>query len=281
MSRLSVVVPAYNSVDFIDATMRSLLDQTYRDVEVVVSDHTSTDGTWERLQPYADDPRVRLLRTPAGGGAPANWEAVTREASGELVKLVCGDDLLAPTALADQVAALDAHPGAVLVASRRDVVDAAGRPVLRNRGLGSLRGLVPGREAVRATVRSGTNLFGEPMCVTFRRSTLTAAGGWDGRRGYLIDEATYVRCLLRGDAVALPRTLAAFRISGAQWSVALARRQSEQAVEFHRELAEDHPGLLSRADLAVGNARARALAVARRLVYLSLQRRMSAPPRAS
>ena len=61
-----------------------------------------------------------------------------------------------------QVAALTAHPSAVLAASARDIVDAAGTPVLRNRGLGGLRGEVTGTEAVRRTVLAGTNIFGEP-----------------------------------------------------------------------------------------------------------------------
>lgn len=274
--RLTVVVPAYNSAEFIDATMLSVLAQTYNDFSVVVSDHSSTDGTWERLQAYADDARVRLLRTPTGGGAPANWNTVTHEARSELLKLVCGDDLLYPTALAEQVAALDAHPTAALVASRRDVVDARGHPVVRGRGLGSLDGLVPGRAAVRATVRAGTNILGEPMCVTFRREYLVRAGGWDGRRGYLIDQATYVRCLLDGDLVAMRRTLGGFRVSQAQWSVALGRQQGSQAIAMHHELAQLHPELLNAVDLAVGDARARAMAVVRRGAYLWLRRRMRA-----
>jgi hypothetical protein len=62
---------------------------------------------------------------------------VTREARGELVKLVCGDDLLAPECLTAQVAAFDEHgAGVVMVASARDIVDASERPVVRGHGLG-------------------------------------------------------------------------------------------------------------------------------------------------
>lgn len=117
MPRVSVVVPAYNSVAYIGATMRSILGQTFSDFELVVSDHSSTDGTWEALQPFAADPRVRLSRLSPGGGAPANWNTVTELATGEFIKLVCGDDLLYPDSLAVQVAALAAHPSAVLAAS--------------------------------------------------------------------------------------------------------------------------------------------------------------------
>ena len=274
MPRVSVVVPAYNSVAFIDATMRSILAQTFSDFELVVSDHSSTDGTWEALQHYTADPRVRLSRLAPGGGAPANWNAVTDLATGEFVKLVCGDDVLYPESLAMQVAALTAHPSAVLAASARDIVDAAGTPVLRNRGLGGLRGEVTGTEAVRRTVLAGRNIFGEPASVLFRRAALADAGGWDGRFPYLIDLATYCAVLLHGNLVAVPRPLAAFRVSHSQWSVQLMRAQGDQVIGFQRELAAARPGLLGRRHLLIGSARARMNALGRRAVYRWLGRRM-------
>jgi glycosyltransferase involved in cell wall biosynthesis len=272
--RVSVVVPAYNNVEFIDATIRSILGQTYRDFELVVSDHSSTDGTSETLQRFTADPRVRLSRLASGGGASANFNAVTNLATGEFVKLVCGDDLLAPDSLAEQVAALEAHPAAVMAASPRDIIDAAGTPVLRNRGLAGLRGEVDGAEAIRRTVLAGTNIFGEPASVLFRRAALVEAGGWDARFPYLIDQATYCAVLLQGSLVAVPRTLASFRISQSQWSVQLVHAQADQAIGFSREFAATHPGLLGPHHLLVGNLRARVNAFGRRAVYRWLGRRM-------
>jgi len=276
--RVSVVVPAYNSAAYIDATMKSILAQTCTDFELLVSDHSSTDGTWESLQPYAADSRVRLSRLPRGGGAPANWNAVTDLATGEFVKLVCGDDLLYPECLAVQVDALAAHPSAVLAASPRDVVDAVGTPLLRDRGLAGLRGEVTGTDAIRRTVLAGTNIFGEPASVLFRRNALTDAGGWDGRFPYMIDEATYCAVLLHGNLVAVPGPLAAFRVSQSQWSVRLTRSQADQAIGFHQWFAAEHPGLLDKRHVFVGNARARFNAVARRAVYRWLGRRMRSAP---
>src|SRR5207344_678025 len=96
------------------------------------------------------------------------------------------------------------------------------------RGLAGLAGRVPGRMAVRHTVVAGSNIFGEPACVLFRRDALDGAGGWDGRHPYVIDEATYVKVLLHGDFFGIDRALAAFRLSSSQWSVHLARDQSSQ-----------------------------------------------------
>jgi glycosyltransferase involved in cell wall biosynthesis len=275
--RVSVVIPTFENAHYIRATMESVLAQTYDDFEVVVADHSSTDGTWELLQEFAGDPRVRLLRTPTGGGAEANWNRVTREARGELVKLVCGDDLLAPESLTRQVATFDEHgAGVVMVASARDIVDAAGRPVVREHGLAGLSGRVPGHQAIRRSVISGANIFGEPCCVLLRRTTLEEVGGWHGDPGFMIDQATYCRVLLRGDLATAAGSLAAFRLSSTQWSVALAREQATSAAEMHRQIAALLPGLLSPWEIRYGNARATLRAFQRRLVYLYLGRRMHA-----
>lgn len=274
--QVSVVVPAYNNVEFIGETMNSILGQSFTDFELLVSDHSSTDGTWEILQQFTVDPRVRLSRIPRGGGAPANWNAVSRVARGEFLKLVCGDDVLFPDMLARQVAVLASHPSSVMASTSRTVIDATGRTVVRDRGVGKSVGELTGTEAIRQTVRSGTNLYGEPASVLIRRSILAEVGGWDGRFPYLLDLATYCAALLRGDLVVVPGPLSAFRLSKCQWSVALIREQSDQAAGYFRDLAAQKPGLLSQNDLIIGCARAHFNAYSRRVVYRLLGDRLSA-----
>ncbi|MBC7596077.1 MAG: glycosyltransferase family 2 protein [Kineosporiaceae bacterium] len=274
-STVSIVVPAYNNAASIERTMDSILAQTYHDLEIIVADHASTDSTWEALQKYAADPRVTLLTTKAGGGALANWNRVSQAATGDFIKLVCGDDLIYPELVAEQYEALMAHPQATLTASARDIIDANDALVAKNRGLAGLRGPVDGRAAVRQTIVSGTNIFGEPGCVMMKRETLEKVGWWDSTFPYLIDETTYSRVLFEGDFVAVPRSLAAFRISDTQWSVRLAKSQSAQAAAFHNWVFSEYPGVISRVDLVRGNLAASGMAIVRRLAYIVLKRRMS------
>jgi glycosyltransferase involved in cell wall biosynthesis len=273
-TRVSVVVPAYNNATTIERTVDSILAQTHRDLEVIIADHSSKDDTWQVLQRYASDPRVTLLQTPAGGGAQRNWNRVSQAATSSYLKLVCGDDLIAPTLVAEQVAALEANPSATLSACSRDVVDVHDRPVIRGRGLGGFRGFTKGRDAITSTVAKGTNIFGEPACVLVRTATLERVGWWDSRFPYLIDEATYVRVLLEGEFVAVPKSLASFRMSDTQWSVALVNEQSEQVTAFHRWLHETHPEIVSRFALWRGNLAARVNARLRRTAYIVLRARM-------
>ena len=272
--RVSVVVPAYNNAGYIGETIESILDQTFTDFELVIADHSSTDETLAVVEKY-DDSRIRVLTTETGGGAKRNWDRVTAEATGELVKLVCGDDTIFPSSLEAQVAAFDENPSAVLVASQRTLIDANGKTVIAARGLGGLSGLVSGRVAARTAVRAGANIFGEPGCVMMKLSALREIGLWDNSHPYLIDQATFIGVALQGDVVAIDRPLATFRINSGQWSVELATQQARQAADFHRSLGAAEPGLLSATDIRLGNVKALATSFMRRAVYLLLRHRMS------
>ncbi|MGO1267237.1 MAG: glycosyltransferase family 2 protein, partial [Microbacterium gubbeenense] len=120
---LSVVVPAFRQAGVLAETIRSVLAQHEVDLELIVADHSSDDGTYEVAQAFEGDSRVTVLRTHAGGGAVANWSAVTKRARGEFVKLLPGDDTVLPGSLARQVALLRANPGATLVGGRRRIID--------------------------------------------------------------------------------------------------------------------------------------------------------------
>lgn len=271
--RISVVVPAYNNGRTLAETLTSVLDQDADGVEVIVADHASQDDTRQVMERFSGDERITLLDTEAGGGAGRNWNRVTDAATGEFIKLVCGDDVLLPGVLARQAALLE-ESGSVLTACRRNIVDAEGRTLMAGWGLRGLDKPMPGSRAVRAAVRAGSNLFGEPASVMMRRADLVAAGGWFDRFPYLIDQATYSRVLLRGDFSPDPEIGATFRMSDAQWSVALTKDQAGQAKGFHAWLRAEHPDVLSEADRRGGDLRATLMARARRVSYRVLQRRM-------
>ena len=271
--RLSVVIPAYNNGRTIAETMRSILADDSVDLELIVADHSSSDDTLARIEEFSDDPRVTILQTPAGGGAPRNWNRVTEAATGELIKLVCGDDIVLPGTLRRQVELLD-DPAVTMTACRRDIVDADGRVLFSGWGLRGLNRRMPGSRAVRAAIRAGSNLFGEPASVMMRRDALTAAGGWRPDFPYLIDQATYTRVLLQGEFAPDSTTGATFRMSATQWSVALVREQADQAKDFHRAVRRENPEVVSSMDVAIGNARAALMARARQASYAILKRRM-------
>lgn len=95
--KVSILVPVYNRKDYIEECIRSALDQTYRDIEVVVADNASTDGTWEICQKLAaTDARVRIFRNETNVGPVRNWLRCVSESRGEYGKILFSDDLMFP-----------------------------------------------------------------------------------------------------------------------------------------------------------------------------------------
>src|SRR5450756_1370449 len=158
-----------------------------------------------------------------------------------------------------------------------DSVGVRGRACVQQRGIHPGDGALAPRPDVlglRRSILAGGNIFGEPMCVMMRRETLAQTGWWNDSQPYYIDLGTYVQALVRGTFVALPESLAAFRVSDTQWSFRLANEQRKQAARFHARIRAEHPQVVSRADVTIGDTMAAVAALRRRVAYLWLGRRM-------
>jgi len=126
--RLSIGLPVYNGEHHLEATLDSLLAQTWSDFEILISDNASTDGTAAIAKRFvAAHPRVHYRRQSHNIGLSGNYNSVFALGRGELFKWATADDLCLPGYLAACVAALDAEPGAVLAYPRTRFVDAEGR----------------------------------------------------------------------------------------------------------------------------------------------------------
>jgi glycosyltransferase involved in cell wall biosynthesis len=128
--RVSVALPVYNGERYLGRAITSILDQTYRDFELIISDNASTDATEPICREFAArDPRIRYARQPRNLGASPNFNFSYELATGEYFKWAAHDDFLEPQYLAACVQALDANPDAVLCHSLVRIVDGADRLV--------------------------------------------------------------------------------------------------------------------------------------------------------
>lgn len=134
MPRVSVIIPAFNAERYIRETLDSVLAQTYGDLEVVVVDDGSSDGTCEIVRGYGDPSTplragpVRLIEQANAGPSAARNHGV-REARGELVAFVDSDDLWMPEKLALQVPLFDAEGRVALVYCHGERMAADGSPI--------------------------------------------------------------------------------------------------------------------------------------------------------
>ena len=125
--RLSVGLPVFNGETVIEETLESLLGQTFRDFELIISDNCSTDGTESICRRYArQDSRISYFRQRRNVGAALNHNFTVGLARGEFFKWSSADDLCARDFLQGCVEALDQHPEVILAHSWTALIDSAG-----------------------------------------------------------------------------------------------------------------------------------------------------------
>lgn len=125
--RLTIGVPVYNGEAYLDQALSSVVAQDYDDMEIVISDNGSTDGTPDIIAGYLTDPRVRLVRHHRNRGGVWNVNYLVGEARGQFFKWAYYDDRLRPGYVRTCMDALDAHgSGAVSVHTRVVIIDEHG-----------------------------------------------------------------------------------------------------------------------------------------------------------
>ncbi|MBI4059635.1 glycosyltransferase [Candidatus Giovannonibacteria bacterium] len=106
---VSIVIPAYNAEKYIKEAVDSALAQTYENVEVVVVDDGSTDGTKNVLESYVRDGKIKYVYQKNAGLAGARNTGI-RTARGEYIAFLDADDLFLPEKVTEQVKVLEEHP---------------------------------------------------------------------------------------------------------------------------------------------------------------------------
>ncbi len=127
---LTIGVPVFNMATYLEEAVESVLTQSFRDLELIISDNASTDDTEAIGRALAArDPRVTYRRNAKNVGLVANNNLLVQLARGRLFKWANADDVLRPGYLERCMAALDADPSVVLAYPRTEFVDGDGTPL--------------------------------------------------------------------------------------------------------------------------------------------------------
>lgn len=149
-ARISVIIPVYNMEQYIEKSVRSVTNQTWQDLELIVVDDGSTDATGEILRRLAnEDARIRVVHRKNGGVSAARNTGLA-EASGEYVAWLDGDDWMEPTALKRLMQAIEEN-GASMAACNYDNVARSG--AREQRYTQSENEIISGPDALRRLLR--------------------------------------------------------------------------------------------------------------------------------
>jgi hypothetical protein len=217
MILVSIVTPSYNQAAYLEQTIRSVLDQDYPEIEYLVADGGSTDGSVEIIQRYAS--RLAWWCSEKDSGQAEAINKGLKRARGEIVAWLNSDDMYLPGAVSAAVRTFDEHPEAVMVYGDMRAVDGAGRTtnLLRYRQL-TLQDLLC------------FEIIGQPG-VFMRRAAFETAGGLNPSFHFMLDHQLWIKVACQGPIVHVPGLWAAARYHP------LAKNRA-QAPGFAREALE-------------------------------------------
>ncbi len=208
MPLVSVVTPSYNQVDYLTQTIESVLAQDYPNLEYLVVDGGSTDGSPQIIRRYADKLAWWVSEKDRGQAEAIN-KGLTR-ATGKYVAWLNSDDYYLPGAIRQAVAALEAHPQAGFVYGQLQSVDAGGRHfhtiTYQQYDLSDLLAF---------------RIIGQPA-VFMRREVLAQAGLLDLSYHYLLDHQLWIRLAALAPGRYVPQPWAAARQHAGAKNVAQA-----------------------------------------------------------
>ena len=201
MPKVSVIIPVYNNRDYIREAIDSILNQTFEDIEIVICDDASTDGTGEIIQEYAHDypDKIKAIKNNTNRGVEYSSNRCIKNAKGQYIARMDGDDVSHKDRIEKQVRFLEKYPKYDFVSTPMILFDEAG-----------VFGCVSLSGEPNKNVFSYKSPFPQPSCVIKKKAFLDVKGykigkrfmkveDWDlwirlyerGYRGYILSEALY------------------------------------------------------------------------------------------
>jgi glycosyltransferase involved in cell wall biosynthesis len=225
MTLVSIITPSYNQSAYLEQTIRSVLDQDHPQIEYMVIDGASTDGSVEIIKRYADQ-LAWWVSEKDHGQADAINKGFAR-ASGEIIAWLNSDDYYLPGAISAAVKVLDENPDAVLAYGDMLAVDEHGRTfnTLHYRPL-SLEDLLC------------FQIIGQPA-VFMRRSALQKTNGLNPTFHFLLDHLLWIELTQHGKILHASQTWAAARYHAEAKNRAKAAEFGHEAFRILDTIAQD------------------------------------------
>jgi glycosyltransferase involved in cell wall biosynthesis len=219
--RVSIVTPSYNQAPFLEQTIRSVLEQDFHDIEYIIVDGKSTDGSSRIIEKYAR--RLGWWVSEPDRGQTDALNKGFAHASGELLAWINSDDTYMPGAISEAVSFFRAHPNAALIYGDANYIDEAGRVV----------GRFPAAQTNYRLLRQGYVHIPQ-QAAFFRADLWQQVGPLDPSFFFAMDYDLWVRLAARGPLIYEPRVWANFRLHGDSKTLAADDRCWPEMIRVHR-----------------------------------------------
>ena len=232
---VSVVIATYNMARYLPLAVKSALDQTYKNIEVLVVDDGSTDDTDHAIEPLLEDPRLRYCRQENKGQAAAKNRGI-RESRGAYIAFLDADDVWALDKLDLQLPLFSRSEAVGVVHARVVYIDKTGRElsVADNR---LFRGRVSGPLLIRNFIGFGTSIV--------KRECFDRLGVFKENVRMGVDYDLWLRLSTQYEFDYIDRPLLYYRVWSGQMSNN-GKSRYENGIEIMKNFLHDFPGVVDR-----------------------------------
>ncbi|UJF35502.1 glycosyltransferase family 2 protein [Paenibacillus hexagrammi] len=219
---VSILLPTYNRPKYVEQALKSALQQTYANVEIIICDNSNNDETERIVSTYLEQPgtaNLKYVKNKSNIGPIANMQKCFDLASGDFINYLMDDDLLHPEKIAIMVKAINKDNRITLVTSRRAVIDMSGQAIHLSSQAhpfylpNQKKNVVDGNAVIQRMLYDRKNYIGEPTSVLFRKADLKQPFGvfYGKLANNNVDVATWLSLLEGKKAVFLSTPLNSFR----------------------------------------------------------------------
>ncbi|WP_019502758.1 glycosyltransferase [Pseudanabaena sp. PCC 6802] len=232
MPRVSVIIPSYNHKKYVAEAIQSVLDQTYQDFEIVITDDGSSDRTVSIIKSFTD-PRIKLFCFPKNRGAAVAVNHCIAEAKGEFIALLNSDDVFVVDKLEKQVDFLDRNPQVGAVFSYAQFIDEDSQEIANTEHHYAKVFLQHNRSRFK-----WLNHFfyhGNCLChpsILIRKECYDTVGNYDRRLAQLPDFDFWIRLCQKYEIFILPENLVKFRIRSDRTNASADTPESRIRISF-------------------------------------------------
>ena len=232
-SLVSILIPTYQGEEFLEDTLNSALNQTYPNVEIVISDDGSKDKTLEIAKSYSDKYQGKVIvYSNKKLGMVENWNFCISVAQGEYIKFLFQDDLLASHCIEEMVELAEKDEEIGLVFSPRSLFLSSGAESVKScidtyeycldlhEAWSNLQSIQSGKTLLedRNFLRDPFNKIGEPTTVLIRKKVFEEIGVFDTQLIQIVDLDMWTRIMIHYKIGFVNSVLSSFRIHPEQQS---------------------------------------------------------------
>jgi glycosyltransferase involved in cell wall biosynthesis len=230
---VSICIPTFNGAQFLEEALLSIINQTYKNIEIIISDDGSSDDSIEIAENFKSESAFPVFiynHSPSGIGA--NWNNCISKSNGEYVKFLFQDDLLIPDCIRTMVEIINKNKEIGMVACKRTIINENRRSKWAlgwlskygdlqqklNLPVGKIN--ILGKEIFKHKefCKDPYNKIGEPTALMFRKSIIDKTGLFRTDLHQILDLEFYYRVLKFYKIAIINENLVEFRLHPGQAS---------------------------------------------------------------